>query len=63
MKTITTCLPFLCLAGAAVAHPGHVEPQAGHDHYAFAIGAALIVVAIATPIVVRALRKRAAASA
>lgn len=45
MRMITTALLTLTSATAALAHPGHIEPMGGHDHYVV-VGAAGLAVAI-----------------
>ena len=50
-------VPVVVLAGQALAHPGHVAAEAGHNHYV-ALGATVLAAAIVAIGIARALIRR-----
>jgi len=59
---MTKALSFLAtisVSTGALAHAGHIEQSAGHNHWALVGGALLLGAAIATPLALRLLRKTA----
>lgn len=57
MLRISLAASFTTIASIAIAHPGHIEPMAGHSHYV--VPGALIA---AAAIVVLAFRKSKSSS-
>ncbi len=50
-------LPLIALSAPALAHPGHIAEQAGHNHYV-ALGATILAAAIVVVGVARAAIRR-----
>jgi hypothetical protein len=50
-------LPFITLAGPALAHPGHIATEAGHNHWV-AVAATAMALGIVGGGVVRAIVRR-----
>jgi len=57
INRFTTAAGLVLTAGSALADPGHIATERGHDHYELLIGLAVIAI-LGVPLVVRAIRRR-----